>query len=149
MKVSDAFPSKYIAASDLNGAAMKLIMGVVEMMEVGREKDIKPCLYFKGAVKGMILNKTNGNCIASMHGDDMELWAGKEITIYPTSTDMAGEIVPCIRVLPAGAILPVTPQAAPLPASSELTPTIDPNVPLAPAVAPGNGSTDLDDDIPF
>ncbi len=133
MKVSDAFPSKYIAASDLNGAPMKLMMGAVEMMEVGREKDMKPCLYFKGHTKGMILNKTNGNCIASMHGDDMEFWAGKEITIYPTSTDMAGEIVPCIRVLPAGAILPATPvvaPAAPTPASAEPSPTIDPNAPL-------------------
>ena len=127
MKVSDAFPSKYIAASDLKGAPMKLIMGAVEMMEVGREKDMKPCLYFKGATKGFILNTTNGNCIASMHGDDKDFWAGKEITIYPTSTDMAGEIVPCIRVLSAWAILSNTPvyaPAAPPPASSEPAPPI-------------------------
>ena len=81
MKMSDAFPSKYVAAHDLEGRPRKMTMANIVMEEVGRERDTKPVLYFVGATKGMILNKTNGNCIAAQYGEDMDLWPGKDITI--------------------------------------------------------------------
>jgi len=100
MKMSEAFPTKYVSAADLHGKPVALKMGVVDMVDVGDvgAPEMKPCLYFVGAQKGLILNKTNGNAIAQQFGDDTDMWAGQTITLIPTQTEFGGKIVPCIRV---------------------------------------------------
>lgn len=146
-KMSEAFPSKYLCAADLRSQPSSLVMGVVEMEPVGRENEIKPVLYFKGRRKGMVLNKTNSNAIVAQYGDDSDMWAGRTITIYPTTTDMAGDIVPCVRVQPPGMV----------PNPSDPPPA---NAPLGQAAVAaggngqsgdqqGGGAAALDDDIPF
>ena len=51
MRISQAFPSKYVSAADLNGNPVKLKMGIVDMVDVGEvgNPEMKPCLYFVGA----------------------------------------------------------------------------------------------------
>jgi len=46
----------------------------------------------------LLLNKTNAKTIAQLYGNKPGLWAGKLITLYPTTTEMAGDTVDCIRV---------------------------------------------------
>ncbi|KKL73474.1 hypothetical protein LCGC14_2074560 [marine sediment metagenome] len=135
MRMSQAFPSEFVTAADLSGRPVQLTMGVVELKAVGRDKEIKPVLYFKGASKGMVLNKTNSNAIVSMYGDNSDMWAGQTITIYPTTTDMAGDIVPCIRVQAPGVAAAALP--GPMPGSNEPFPAdppaaggANPNAPL-------------------
>ena len=147
MKVSQAFPSKYLTAADLQGKAHKLKMGVVELVDVGSDghQEMKPLLRFVGAEKGLVLNQTNANCIAEMHGDDMDFWAGKEVTIIPTTTDFRGRIVPCIRVQPPGTLPnPADAQQAPIQPAAPST-----NAAPQPPATSGNGGGDLDDNIPF
>lgn len=96
MKVSDAFPSKYLKASDLNGNNARVVMARVEMDEVG--EDEKPILYFQGKEKGLVLNKTNANNIAVLYGDDMDDWVGKEVVLFPAMVDFQGKTVEAIRV---------------------------------------------------
>lgn len=96
MKVSDAFPSNYIAASDLDGNNVTVTMKSVELEKVG--DDNKPVVYFKGKAKGLILNKTNAKNIATVYGDDMDDWEGQEIVLFPAMVDFQGKTVEAIRV---------------------------------------------------
>lgn len=96
MKVSEAFPTKFISASDLQDRNHRVVMKHVEMDKVG--EDTKPILYFRGKDKGLVLNKTNANSIASAYGDDMDDWSGKELILFPTMTDYQGKQVEAVRV---------------------------------------------------
>ena len=93
------FPSKYLKAADLNGAAVKVTIRDVQIENVGRTQDRKPVVYFMGKDKGLVLNRVNSNKIAEIAGSfDTEDWGGTLIAIYPTETEFAGETVECIRV---------------------------------------------------
>ena len=96
MKVSEAFPSKYLAAADLHDRNVTVIMGRVEMEELGKEQ--KPVLYFKGKEKGLVLNKTNSTTIAAAYGDETNDWQGQELILFPIMTEYQGKTVPAIRV---------------------------------------------------
>ncbi len=128
MKISTAFPSNYIKASDLNGQPwdMKIRTAAMEDLGQGNDKESKPVLYFDGVQKGLVLNKTNATNIAKVYGDDTGNWTGKDIQVFPTTTEFKGETVDAIRVR-------VVPEAQP-----EKQPDAAP-------MADG----DLDDEIPW
>ena len=96
MKISNAFPSKYLKCADLQGKAVTVKVERVEIEEIGNDK--RPIAYFYGKEKGLVLNKTNANVIADMYGDDTDAWDGKMITLRPTRVDFKGERVDAIRV---------------------------------------------------
>jgi hypothetical protein len=96
MKVSEAFPSKYLSAADLNGQNVRVVMQNVEIEKVG--EDMKPVLYFRGKNKGLALNKTNSKTIADVYGDEMDDWNGSELILFPVMTDFQGKQVEAIRV---------------------------------------------------
>ncbi len=45
-----------------------------------------------------LLNKVNAKIIAQLYGKRPAEWVGKWIQLYPTTTELQGEIVDCIRV---------------------------------------------------
>lgn len=96
MKISNAFPSKYLKCADLQGKSVTVKIERVEMEQIG--EDHRPVAYFYGKEKGFVLNKTNGSTISDMYGDDTDGWDGKEITLRPTRVDFRGERVDAIRV---------------------------------------------------
>ena len=100
MKMSELFPSKYLKAYDFVGGAKTLkIKGVkIEEMSDGKEK---PALTFFEVDKSLVLNKTNGNVLVNLYGDDTDTWCGKPIQVFATSTDFAGKVVDCVRLRPA------------------------------------------------
>ena len=104
MKVTEAFPSKYVTAPDLNGQDVTLTIQNVMQESVGNPPQIRPVIYFDRAEKGLVLNQTNGNTIALHHGDEMNNWCTKQITIYPTTTQFGGKVVDCIRVRTPGQV---------------------------------------------
>ena len=93
----------YIFAFDLNGKDVTVTIARVEAGTLngssGR-KAKKPVVFFEGKEKGLALNSTNCKTVAKLYGNYTEKWIGKQITIYPTTTEMAGETVECIRVRP-------------------------------------------------
>jgi hypothetical protein len=99
MRISEAFPSKYLEGKTLDGD-LSLTIKHVEMETVGQGDDVdtKPVVYFNEVNKGLILNKTNANTVSHLHGDDTEDWIGKRITIFPTEVDFQGKQVMAIRV---------------------------------------------------
>ncbi len=132
MDINQAFPSNYLKASDLKGTQPVVTIDRVEFEPVGREKEMKPILYFVGKEKGIVLNKTNAKTVANLAGSpNTEDWAGFAIKLYATHVEFAGEQVEAIRIKAAG--VAARPAARPV------------------AVAAGAAAPhDLDDsDIPF
>lgn len=124
MKINEMFPSKYLAAADLKGKVVAVTMMQVVMEKIG--KDERPVLYFVGANKGLVLNKTNGTTISQAFGDDTDAWTGKNIEIFPAMTEYQGKPTPCLRVRTLNS--PTFPQAETA-APAELPPGIDPDEP--------------------
>ncbi len=96
--VSDAFPSIFLKAADLNNRTVKVTIDKVIFEEIGQNKDKKPVMYFEKVKKGLVLNKTNAVEIGATHGDQMEGWTGKEIELFSTMVPFQGSNVPAIRV---------------------------------------------------
>lgn len=96
MHISEAFPSKYLKASDLQGRNVNVKMGRVDQEAINGEK--KLILFFQGKEKGMVLNKTNANNIAAIYGSETEDWYGKPIVLVEAMVDYQGQSVPAIRV---------------------------------------------------
>jgi hypothetical protein len=94
------FPSKYLKAADLDGRDVTLTIGsisVEQMEENGSET--KPVVNFSDHPnQGLVLNKTNATTIADLHGEDTDHWAGKQITLFPTTCESFGKMVACIRI---------------------------------------------------
>lgn len=93
----------FIFAFDLNGKDVTVTIAKVtagQLTGEGGRKSKKPIAFFEGKEKGMALNATNCKTIAAMYGNDVERWIGKRVTLYPTTTEMGGKTVECIRVRP-------------------------------------------------
>ena len=98
---SQAKEEKYLAAWMLKDKDVTVeieSIGVEEVTGDGGRKEMLPVLHFKGADKGMVLNRTNAKMIGKLHGKETEKWVGKKITLYPTETQLKNEDVECIRV---------------------------------------------------
>ncbi len=131
MNINNAYQSKSISAPDLQGRAVVVTISHVEMEEVGRSREKKPVVYFRGTKKGLILNRTNAKAISGIAGSALtEDWEGVAITLYPTQTEFSGETVDCVRVKP---VVPAARRAVPVP----------PPVVVSPPAA------EAYDDIPF
>ena len=116
MKISAQFPSNYVKAADLNGKPCPLTIRtcVLEELGQGNDKEQKPVLYFNGAQKGLVLNKTNSNVIAESYGDETAGWEGKPVEVYPTQVEFKGKTVDGIRLRIQPAEKPAAqPQAQP------------------------------------
>lgn len=63
--------------------------------------------YFTDAEKPMILNRTNCKTISKIYDTPIvEKWQGKKITIYASTTSLAGETVECLRIRPTAPVAP-------------------------------------------
>lgn len=101
MNVYDLFPTRFVAAADLNGKSFTLTIRSVtlEDMQSHDQKTVtKPCLWFSNATKGMVLNKTNTMIIADLYGPETDAWTGKRITIYATKVRAFGKLEEAVRV---------------------------------------------------
>ena len=58
----------------------------------------KIALSFQNKEKSLVLNKTNAIAIAHVYGPECKDWLGKQIILYSTKVDYAGQMVDAIRV---------------------------------------------------
>src|SRR5215470_17533219 len=104
MKMSDAFPSKYLKADDLEDGDLVVTISDAQFEEFTDPKtkrpDNKPVLYFQGnEAKPLVLNKTNYKTISQLLGsDDTDNWTGRKISLYATEVESFGEVTLGIRV---------------------------------------------------
>lgn len=93
----------YIGAYSLNGQDLTVEITKVEVRRVkgegGKEEDCTVA-SLKGQ-KPFIINRTNAKTISKIYGSPfIEDWVGKMITLYPTTTKVAGDTVECLRIRP-------------------------------------------------
>ncbi len=98
MKISEAFPSQYLKADDLDGNNVTVTIKDIEHVEIGQKKEQKLAISFVGKKKMMILNKTNASIIAKLHGDETEEWVGKRITLTARDVEFQGDVILALRV---------------------------------------------------
>ena len=115
MDMRQAFPSKWLKASDLpeDGRPVVVTMSHVVMEKIGDED--KPVLYFNGKKKGLGLNITNCRSIEKLFGFKTEAWKGQKIELYKTTTEYRGDTVDCVRVRAHANAAPPPPAAEPEP----------------------------------
>jgi hypothetical protein len=93
----------YIGAYALpDGQDMTVTIDFVQVEEVtgtGGKKEVCTVAHLKGQ-KPLILNVTNSKSIHKLYGPYIEDWAGKQITLYASTTKLAGEVVECLRIRP-------------------------------------------------
>jgi hypothetical protein len=99
-KMGQMFPSKWLAAADLNDSDVTLTVSDVtqEMVGQGDNGDMKWIVFFRERDKGLVLNKTNASSISSIYGDDTDEWIGQQVVLYPTEVDFQGKKTEAIRV---------------------------------------------------
>jgi hypothetical protein len=98
MHVSQAFPNRFLKASDLNGNVTVTIKSA-ELEEIGFDQERKLVLSFAGTNKAMVLNKTNASTIAKLYGEETDDWSGKRITLCAREVEFQGSMTSALRVL--------------------------------------------------
>lgn len=102
MDVRQLFDKEYLYAYDLQGKDVTVVIESVKggtLVGTGGKSNKKPMLRFKGKEKALALNITNARIIAALYGGfDAELWLGKAVTLYPTTTTFGSQTVDCIRI---------------------------------------------------
>jgi hypothetical protein len=140
MNINDSFPSKYLKASDIAGQPTVIISEIVEE-EVGKDKEVRPVLYYEGEEKGIILNKTNATNISKIYGYETDDWIGKAVMLGTTYVDFQGQSVEAIRIYPPKRQSPNRPLNSQRAGNS--TQQYDERNP------PPHQSADMDEEIPF
>jgi hypothetical protein len=121
-KRHEVFPSRFLAAADLNGKPVTLTIesAPIETLKNKGGEDTKTVLYFRGTKKCLPLNRTNWDNCADICGDDSDDWGGHRVTLYPTTTQFGSDVVDCIRIKePEQAELPMKEKKKPVPAKPE------------------------------
>jgi hypothetical protein len=97
MNVNEAFPSKWLKASDLQGKKIQVTIREVVSEEVSQGES-KPIVHFEGKDKGLVLNKTNAMVIAASYGPETDGWMGKPIVLYSAKVNFQGQMTDALRV---------------------------------------------------
>lgn len=94
--VNPLYIGAYMVQSDLTVKITKVVREIVKG-ENGKSEECTVA-YLEGT-KPLILNRTNAKTITKLYNTPyIEEWVGKYITIYPTTTKVAGEVVECLRI---------------------------------------------------
>src|SRR5262249_36146898 len=128
-KLNEAFPSKYLKATDLEGGP---VVATIKLAALENIKDFngnqvpKYVLYFSKALKPLPLNRTNFESVMDISGiDDSDDWGGTKVEVFATTTSMNGKTLDCVRLRKPGAAV----KAKPAKASSNEKPDYNDEIP--------------------
>ena len=83
------YGSKYLSVADLKDGEPQLKIGKVEVAEL-REKNgttkRKYVMWFEGADKGLVVNKTNAKKLADAYSKQPQKWIGQAVQLYTEDT---------------------------------------------------------------
>jgi hypothetical protein len=97
--INDVFPTKYLKAHELKGKEPIVTIDRVAFEPVGRDREMKPVVYFVGKEKGIVLNKTNANKIIEISGSALtEEWTGTRVKLYAAEADFGGDTYDVVRI---------------------------------------------------
>lgn len=100
MNINKLFPSRFVKADDLGGKRVVLTIERVKVDRVRNEDGEREVavVFFKGAKKGLLLNKTNAMAIAAMYTPETDNWTGQRILLYGARVSAFGKTVDAVRV---------------------------------------------------
>ncbi len=102
MRLSDAYPTRYLKAADIPvGSRVKVQIDRLDMEEISgndSKSQVKPVLYFVGKEKGLVLNRTNASMISRHYGEETDEWQQRNLFLFQSETLFGGNTVPCLRV---------------------------------------------------
>lgn len=102
--VRKMYEKDFLYAYDLEGRDVTVTIERVAagtLTGKGGKSSKKPVVYFKGSKKGLGLCITNARIINGLYGSfDSDVWIGKKITLFPTTTQFGADTVECIRIRP-------------------------------------------------
>ena len=105
--MSEAFPSKYLKASDLADGPVVAAVKVAALEQIkgfNGQETTKPVLYFAKKLKPLPLNRTNFESVMDICGsDDSDNFPGTKIELYASKTSMNGRVMDCVRIRAPGA----------------------------------------------
>jgi len=94
---------KWLKCIHLQGREWTLQIESVEAGTVEGEKgrkSSKPVLRFRGTKLPFAISKTDTNTLVGLYGSKPAGLVGKLVTLYPTTTQLSGKTVDCIRIRP-------------------------------------------------
>jgi len=102
MRTQDAFPSRFIKASDIGDAEVVATISKVEIEDIGDDR--KAVVYFVGKEKGLVCNRTNWDRIALAAGtDETDEWQGLKIMLFTKPVTFNGKTAPATGQIHAAA----------------------------------------------
>jgi hypothetical protein len=97
--INDVFVGKFLKAHELYGKRPTVTIDRVVFEPVGRAREMKAVVYFRGKDKGLILNRTNAKSVVALAGSPLtEDWPGIALTLYATSATFGEEAYDVIRI---------------------------------------------------
>ncbi len=102
VSIRDAFPSRFLKEADLPDEGAVVTIESAEYEEVNTtDHTEKIVVRFPGWAKGLPLNKTNGESIATIVGsEETDDWIGHAIKLIKARVDFNGQRVGTIRIDP-------------------------------------------------
>ena len=100
MNVNEFVQSQYLKGYDLAGKTVPVTIKSLTVETVGKpgQQEEKPVLWFEGADRGLICNKTNLVAVARLYGPETDGWAGKRISLRPETVKAFGDTHLVIRI---------------------------------------------------
>ena len=94
MKIADAFPSRFIGATDLDKIRDKATPFVIQELKMEEcrnprkkgEVEQKLVVYFRGVKKGHRLRKEESQALIAKFGDDSSTWINQSVQLRTVST---------------------------------------------------------------
>ena len=97
----ELFPGRFLKAGLFRDRPVTLTITGVNMVELpeddGSERP-RAVVSFAETPKGLVLNRTNAECIKAMFGRKVPDWIGKRVTFVPEEVRFGRKTVPAIRV---------------------------------------------------
>ncbi len=93
----------YLRGEHLQGKRVTLTIerATTEKTFAGGAPIVKPCLWFKGTPKGLLLNTGNRRKLVTLFGDDVSAVIGRQIVIEAQTVRVRGEDVLAVRIVGA------------------------------------------------
>jgi hypothetical protein len=115
---SDAFPSKYLKAADLNDGPAVVTIKLAELERIkgfdGKEQP-KVVVYFAKQYKPLILNRTNFDAITDIaDSGETDDWVGTRIELFAAPVTFNGKTADSVRVRKPGVADRLKKAAAPI-----------------------------------
>jgi hypothetical protein len=100
VSIGEMFPTEHIKCADLRGQSRTYTIKQVVKQEVEGDKGIKVrgVIKFQETDQSLVMNRTNATLLMTMFGANPQEWAGKKVTLDPSTTKFGPETVECIRI---------------------------------------------------